>query len=78
MPNNTILPFVMSVGLFLAGLGFILRLDYGTVGLVVALIGLAMTLIAMFFRSWIDDEGYYIPKSVVEEDLRLEAEKEAK
>ncbi|WP_294743324.1 cytochrome c oxidase subunit I [uncultured Exiguobacterium sp.] len=78
MPNNSILPFVMSVGLFLAGLGFILRLDYGTVGLVIALVGLAMTFIAMFFRSWIDDEGYYIPKSVVEEDLRLEAEKEAK
>jgi cytochrome c oxidase subunit 1 len=57
MPNNPILPFVMSVGLFLGGLGSILRLDYGTVGLVIALIGLAMSFIAMFFRSWIDDEG---------------------
>lgn len=78
MPNNSILPFVMSVGLFLAGLGFILRLDYGTVGLIIALIGLAMTLFAMFLRSWIDDEGYYIPKAEIEKDLRLEAEKEAK
>ncbi|WP_198661566.1 cytochrome c oxidase subunit I [Exiguobacterium flavidum] len=78
MPNNSILPFVMSVGLFLAGLGFILRLDYGTVGLVIAILGLATTLTAMFLRSWIDDHGYYIPKSVIEEDLRLEAEKEAK
>ncbi|GAB7055878.1 cytochrome c oxidase subunit I [Paenibacillus sp. JMULE4] len=54
MPNPSILPFIMSVGLFVAGYGFMYH-HYA-----VAIIGLGITLIAMFFRSVIDDHGFHI------------------
>lgn len=54
MPNPSILPFIMSVGLFIAGYGFMYH-QYA-----VAIIGLGITLIAMFFRSVIDDHGFHI------------------
>jgi len=54
MPSPSILPFIMSVGLFIAGLGFIFH-QY-----VVSGIGLAITLICMFLRSVIEDHGYHI------------------
>lgn len=54
MPNPSILPFIMSVGLFIAGYGFMYH-HY-----TVAIVGLGITLIAMFFRSVIDDHGFHI------------------
>lgn len=69
MPNPTILPFVMSLGLFISALGFLFHNDYGW-GLPVGIIGLLITLVAMFFRSIIDDHGFHIPKEEV-----MEAEK---
>ena len=54
MPSPSILPFIMSVGLFISGFGFIFH-QY-----VVAGIGLAITLGCMFLRSVIEDHGYHI------------------
>lgn len=73
MPNGSILPFIISIGLFVGSFGLMYRTDYSW-GLAVALIGLAITLGAMFFRSIIDDYGYHIHK----EDLLKEDEKGVK
>ncbi|OZM58455.1 cytochrome c oxidase subunit I [Lottiidibacillus patelloidae] len=64
MPNGSIIPFIMSVGLFIAGFGFI-----GS-NLPAILIGMGTTLVAMFFRSVIDDHGYHIHKEDLEKDLK--------
>ena len=53
MPSPSILPFIMSVGLFISGFGFMYNL-------VVAGIGLAITLMCMMLRSVFDDHGYHI------------------
>jgi len=53
MPSPSILPFIMSVGLFISGFGFMYNL-------VVAGIGLAITLVCMMLRSVFDDHGYHI------------------
>ncbi|MGM0837423.1 MAG: cytochrome c oxidase subunit I [Bacillota bacterium] len=67
MPNGSILPFIISFGLFVAAFGVMYRLDYAW-GLPVMILGLAITFGAMFFRSVIDDHGYHIHK----EDLLAE------
>ncbi|WP_226681094.1 cytochrome c oxidase subunit I [Sutcliffiella horikoshii] len=67
MPNGSILPFIISIGLFIAAFGVMYRSDY-TWGLPVMIIGLLVTFSAMFFRSIIDDHGYHIHK----EDLLAE------
>ncbi|OUM94637.1 MAG: cytochrome c oxidase subunit I [Thermobacillus sp. ZCTH02-B1] len=54
MPSPSILPFIMSVGLFIAGFGFIYHQH------IVAAAGLAVTLICMMLRSVIEDHGYHI------------------
>ncbi|SCW60888.1 cytochrome c oxidase subunit 1 [Paenibacillus tianmuensis] len=54
MPSPSILPFLMSVGLFVAGYGFM----YHTY--IVSILGIGMTLICMFFRSVYDDHGFHI------------------
>ncbi|CAM3474966.1 cytochrome c oxidase subunit I [Marinicrinis lubricantis] len=68
MPNPSILPFFMSLGLFIAGFGFMFQ-DYefdnsfmsGIFGsYAVAIIGLVITFGCMFLRSIIDDHGYHI------------------
>ncbi|KSU84945.1 MULTISPECIES: cytochrome c oxidase subunit I [Fictibacillus] len=64
MPNPSILPLIMSIGLFVAAFGLI----YDTMTVVV--IGMAITFISMFFRSVIDDHGFHIHKEEVEEDLK--------
>ena len=75
MPNNSLIPFFMSLGLFIAGLGAIFQMDNTVVGWSLIGFGLAMTFVSMFLRSWIDDHGYYIPKSQVEADLKAIREK---
>ncbi|WP_404462120.1 cytochrome c oxidase subunit I [Sutcliffiella horikoshii] len=67
MPNGSILPFIISLGLFIAAFGVMYRADYSW-GLPVMIIGLLVTFGAMFFRSVIDDHGYHIHK----EDLLAE------
>ncbi len=54
MPSPSILPFIMSIGLFIAGFGFMY--DH----LIVAGAGLAITLICMAIRSLVDDHGFHI------------------
>ncbi|MFC6231761.1 cytochrome c oxidase subunit I [Paenibacillus allorhizosphaerae] len=54
MPSPSILPFVMSVGLFISGYGFMYH-NY-----IVSIIGIGITLICMFLRSVYDDHGFHI------------------
>jgi cytochrome c oxidase subunit 1 len=54
MPSPSILPLVMSVGLFIAGYGFMFRTYW------VAIVGIGITLICMLLRSLFDDHGYHI------------------
>ncbi|WP_432199461.1 cytochrome c oxidase subunit I [Anoxybacillus gonensis] len=69
MPNPSILPFVISFGLFVAAFGFLFHQDHAW-GTPVGVVGLLITLGAMFFRSIIDDHGFHIHKEEV-----MEAEK---
>jgi cytochrome c oxidase subunit I len=69
MPNPSFLPFVISLGLFIASFGFLYHNDYSW-GLPVAILGLVITFGSMFLRSIIDDHGYHIHKDEI-----IEAEK---
>ncbi|MFC4184538.1 cytochrome c oxidase subunit I [Saccharococcus thermophilus] len=69
MPNPSFLPFVISLGLFIAAFGFLYHNDRSW-GLPVAILGLAITFGSMFLRSIIDDHGFHIPKDEI-----IEAEK---
>jgi len=61
MPNNSFIPFMISLGLFVAAFGALYRADYGW-GLPVLIAGLAITLLSMFVRSVKDDHGFHIHK----------------
>lgn len=61
MPSPSFLPFLMSLGLFVAGYGFIYH-NY-----VVVVIGLLFTLGCMFARSVKDDPGYHIHEDELDE-----------
>ncbi|WP_456271663.1 cytochrome c oxidase subunit I [Bacillus sp. AK031] len=74
MPNNSILPFIMSVGLFVAAFGAMYRVDDKAWAIPVLVIGMLITLGAMFFRSVIDDHGYHVHK----EDLLDDSDKGGK
>lgn len=68
MPNGSILPFIMSFGLFIVSFGLMYREDYGW-GLAAIIVGFIITLGAMFLRSIIDDHGYHIHKEdLINED----------
>ncbi len=54
MPSPSILPFMMSLGLFIAGFGFMYH-NWILVG-----VGMAMTFGCMFLRSVYDDHGFHI------------------
>jgi len=60
MPNGSILPFIMSIGLFIAGIGFM----YDTLLMIVG--GLGILVICMILRSLIDDPGYHIEPEEIE------------
>ncbi len=61
MPSGSYLPFVMSVGLTIAGYGFMYH-NY-----VVVVIGLAINFACMLLRSLKDDPGYHIEPDEIEE-----------
>jgi cytochrome c oxidase subunit I len=67
MPSASILPLVMSVGLFIAGFGFMYRNYY------VAAAGIIVTFIAMFLRSVYDDHGWHIEPEELEDDKGVKA-----
>lgn len=67
MPSASILPLMMSVGLFIAGFGFMYRNYY------VAGAGMVVTLIAMFLRSVYDDHGWHIEPEELEDDKGVKA-----
>jgi len=63
MPSPSILPFIMSVGLFIAGFGFMYDKLYLAIG------GIAVTLICMFLRSVFDDHGFHIEEDEQEKGV---------
>ncbi|MFD2208706.1 cytochrome c oxidase subunit I [Virgibacillus halophilus] len=69
MPNNSFIPFVMSLGFFIAGFGFIYHNDT-VLGTIAMFGGMAIGLLAMLTRSLKDDLGHHIKK----EELEKEAE----
>lgn len=72
MPNGSIIPFLMSIGFFISGFGFIYQTE--NVYWYLALYGgLAFSIALMIIRSVKDDYGYYIPKEELEKALEGEA-----
>ncbi|OUN00082.1 MAG: cytochrome c oxidase subunit I [Paenibacillaceae bacterium ZCTH02-B3] len=53
MPSPSILPFIMGVGFFISGFGFMYNLVFAVIGLVIVLVCMAL-------RSIFDDHGYHI------------------
>jgi cytochrome c oxidase subunit 1 len=72
MPNASILPFVMSVGLFIAAFGFMYANIQGdetnVPALLVGIVGMLILLGSMFLRSVIDDHGFHIHKEDLENE----------
>jgi len=77
MPSPSILPFLMALGLFIAGFGFMYA-DYEFANGVLAALfnnyivagaGLALTLACMFLRSVFDDPGYHIEPDELEKGV---------
>ena len=69
MPNNSILPFLMSLGLFIAGFGFIYQVDH-KLWYIALYGGMAFFLLMMIIRSVKDDHGYYIKKEEFEREAK--------
>lgn len=75
MPSATILPFTMSVGIFIAGFGFMFARDNFSNSFVsslfnnyiVLIIGLVITFGSMVIRSLKDDHGWHIGLEELEE-----------
>lgn len=72
MPNSSILPFIISLGLFIASFGFMYQVDNKT-WIVVAIIGMLITFGSMVVRSVVDDHGYHIHKEDLESDKGAKA-----
>ncbi|MFS0688219.1 cytochrome c oxidase subunit I [Sporosarcina sp. 179-K 8C2 HS] len=69
MPNGSIIPLLMSFGLFIAGFGAMFRTEESW-GLPLLVFGLLWTFVAMAARSLKDDTGYYIKKDEILRDLK--------
>ncbi|WAA13719.1 cytochrome c oxidase subunit I [Fervidibacillus halotolerans] len=73
MPNNTIMPVIISLGLFIAAFGMMYN-PMNQVGdgkpwaIPVLIIGLCITFGTMLIRSIKDDHGYHIPKEELMND----------
>ncbi len=72
MPNGSFLPFLMGLGFFVSGFGFIYHMDYA-VGYLALYGGLAFAIGCMVVRSLRDDYGYHIPKEELQKALEGEA-----
>ena len=69
MPNGSIIPFILSMGLFVAGFGAMYRTEEAW-GLPVLVLGALWVFIAMAVRSLQDDTGYYVKKEEILRDLK--------
>lgn len=63
MPSPSFLPLIMSIGLFIAGFGFMYDKLYLAIG------GIAITLFCMFLRSVFDDHGFHIEEEEQEKGV---------
>lgn len=77
MPNNSILPFVMTVGLFIAAFGALYNMDADKGWSIYLLVGgLLILFVCMFIRSAKDDHGYYVRvEDILAEEERLYGKK---
>ena len=80
MPSPSILPFFMSLGLLIAGFGFMFQKVYteGFIGVlfsnyIIAIAGLVMTFTCMILRSVYDDHGYHIEPEDQHEEKEVRA-----
>jgi len=64
MPSPSIMPLVMSIGLFIGGFGFMYDKLYLAIG------GIGITLVCMFLRSVFDDHGFHIEVEEQERGVR--------
>ncbi|WP_153731921.1 cytochrome c oxidase subunit I [Sporosarcina obsidiansis] len=69
MPHGSIIPMLMSLGLFIAGFGAMFHQETSW-GLPVLVFGLAFTFVMMATRSLKDDLGFYVTKEQILEDLK--------
>jgi cytochrome c oxidase subunit I len=67
MPNSTFVPFMISLGFFIAAFGAMYHNEYAW-GLPVLIIGLAIAFGSMAYRSVKDDHGYHIHKEDLIDD----------
>ena len=67
MPNGSILPFIISLGFFIAGIGFIFQVDHSA-WLIAVYAGMATAIGSMLIRSLKDDHGYHIHKEELERE----------
>ncbi|PLS16552.1 cytochrome c oxidase subunit I [Bacillus sp. M6-12] len=74
MPNNSFIPFVLSMGMFIAAFGAMYHVDDKPWAIPVLILGLLIVFGSMFIRSIKDDLGYHVHK----EDLLNEDDKEVK
>ncbi|RFU71139.1 cytochrome c oxidase subunit I [Peribacillus saganii] len=74
MPNNSFIPFVLSMGMFIAAFGAMYQVDDKPWAIPVLILGLLIVFGSMFIRSIKDDHGFHIHK----EDLLDEDDKEVK
>ncbi|MUV36251.1 Cytochrome-c oxidase [Lentibacillus sp. JNUCC-1] len=69
MPNGSIMPFLMSLGFFVAGIGFIYQTDH-KLWFLALYGGMAFALGTMVVRSLKDDLGYYVKKEELEREAK--------
>ncbi|KAA0966636.1 cytochrome c oxidase subunit I [Sporosarcina sp. ANT_H38] len=75
MPNGSFIPFMMSLGLFIAGFGAMFRTEESW-GMPLLIIGLVWTFAAMAMRSLKDDLGFYVKKEDILKDMKRKGGKQ--
>ncbi|NEU29502.1 cytochrome c oxidase subunit I [bacterium LRH843] len=71
MPNGSIMPLIMAVGLFISGFGFIMMNMENPIihPHILAIGGLVITFGTMLVRSFKEDHGYYVPVEKIKADM---------
>ncbi|MDR6225849.1 cytochrome c oxidase subunit I [Desmospora profundinema] len=63
MPSPNYLPFVMTLGFFISGLGFVFH------SIEVGFLGLAVVIVTLYVRSFEEDHGYHLHPKELEEGV---------